>query len=78
MPTTIEKIAHEAASMTREERLTLVRLLLDIDQLQSNEAVTTAWDQDIRARIKAVDDGRAAGISYASIKKEMSGRFAAR
>ena len=61
MPTTIEKIAHEAASMTREERLTLVRLLLDIDQLQSNEAVTTAWDQEIRARIKAVDDGRAAG-----------------
>ena len=78
MPTTIEKIAHEAASMTREERLTLVRLLLDIDQLQSNEAVTTAWDQDIRARIKAVDDGRAAGISYESIKKEMFGRFAAR
>ena len=78
MATTMEKIAREAAAMTRQERLTLVRLLLDLDQPAESDAIANVWDQEIRARVKAVDDGRTVGIAYDQIKKEMTERFGAR
>lgn len=78
MASTVEKIAEEAAAMTREERLALVRLLLDLDQPAKADEISTAWDAEIRARVRAVDDGRATGISYEQIKKEMTSRFGTR
>jgi hypothetical protein len=33
------------------------------------------WDNEIRARVKAVDEGRVTGIPYEKIKKEMASRF---
>ena len=33
------------------------------------------WDKEIRARVKAVDEGRVTGILYEQIKKEMASRF---
>jgi putative addiction module component (TIGR02574 family) len=79
MATTIEKIAQEAAELTRQERLTLVRLLLDLDQPTSNGAeIANAWESEIRARVKAVDEGRVSGVPYEQIKKEMTSRFGRR
>jgi putative addiction module component (TIGR02574 family) len=61
--------------LTRHERLTLVRLLLDFD-LPSNDAeIANAWESEIRARVTAVDEGRLSGIPYDQIKKEMTRRF---
>jgi len=78
MASTIEKIAEDAAAMTRQERLALVRLLLDLDQPAEGDEIATAWDSEIRARVRAVDEGRAAGVSYEQIKKEMTSRFGTR
>jgi putative addiction module component (TIGR02574 family) len=78
MPTTVEKIAQEAAELTREERLTLVRLLLDFDQLSNDAEIASAWEREIRARVAAVDEGRVSGIPYDQIKKEMANRFGRR
>ena len=33
---------------------------------------------EIRARVKAVDDGRVSGIPYEEIKKDISNRFGSR
>jgi hypothetical protein len=55
-----------------------MRLLLDLDQPPAVDAIATAWDQEIRARVKAVDEGRAAGIPYDQIKEEMTSRFGIR
>jgi putative addiction module component (TIGR02574 family) len=75
MATPIEKITQEVVELFRRERLTLMRLLLDLDQPPKGEEIEKAWDQEIRARIKAVDEGRASGIGYDKIKKEMTSRF---
>jgi putative addiction module component (TIGR02574 family) len=75
MATTIERIAQEAAAMTRQERLTLVRMLLELDEPSKAEEIATAWEIEIRARINAVDEGRVTGIPYEEIQKEMAGRF---
>jgi putative addiction module component (TIGR02574 family) len=78
MATSVEKIAQDAAELTRQERLTLVRLLLDIDQPSNSAEMANAWESEIRARVKAVDEGRVSGVPYEQIKKEMTNRFGGR
>jgi putative addiction module component (TIGR02574 family) len=78
MTTAVEKIAQEAAELTRQERLTLVRLLLDLDQPSNGAEIANTWESEIRARVKAVDEGRLSGVPYEQIKKEMANRFGRR
>jgi putative addiction module component (TIGR02574 family) len=47
----------------------------DLDQPGTRDEIEQAWDEEIRARVKAVDEGRANGIPYEQIKNEMVGRF---
>jgi putative addiction module component (TIGR02574 family) len=76
--TNIEKITKEIVELPRHQRLALVRLLLDLDQPGTTGEIDSAWDEEIRARVKAIDEGRAVGIPYEQIKKEMAERFARR
>jgi putative addiction module component (TIGR02574 family) len=78
MATTVEKIAQEAAELTKQERLTLVRLLLDFDQPPNDAEIAKVWESEIRARVTAVDEGRVSGIPYAEVKKEIANRFGRR
>jgi putative addiction module component (TIGR02574 family) len=78
MATPIEKITQEVVELSRRERLMLVRLLLDLDKPSQGDEIEKAWDQEIRARVKAVDEGRAKGIPYDEIKKELNSHFPAR
>jgi putative addiction module component (TIGR02574 family) len=78
MATPIEKITQEFVELSPRERLALMRLLLDLDQPSKGGEIEKAWDQEIRARIKAVDEGRASGIRYDEIKEEMTSRFGSR
>jgi putative addiction module component (TIGR02574 family) len=75
MAISIEEITKEIVDLPRHQRLALVRLLLDLDRPGVGEEIDSAWEEEIRARVKAVDEGRAAGISYEQIKKEMAERF---
>ena len=52
-----------------------MRLMLDLDQPAKGEEIEKAWDQEIRARVKVGDEGRAKGIRYDEIKEEMTSRF---
>ena len=56
--------------LPRHQRLALIRLLLDLKRPGCVEEIDTAWEEVIRARVKAVDEGRVAGIPYEQIKKE--------
>jgi putative addiction module component (TIGR02574 family) len=78
MATPIEKITQEVVELSPHERLTLMRLLLELDQPSKGEDIEKAWDQEIRARVKAVDEGRVSGVPYDQIKQEMTSRFRAR
>jgi putative addiction module component (TIGR02574 family) len=74
----IEEITKEVVELPRHQRLALVRLLLDLDQPGATDDIEQAWDEEIRARVKAVDEGRANGIPYEEIKNELAGRFGPR
>ena len=78
MAISIEEISKEAVELPQHQRLALVRLLLDLDQPGATDEIEQAWDEEIRARVKAVDEGRANGIPYEEIKNELAGRFGPR
>jgi putative addiction module component (TIGR02574 family) len=78
MAASIEEITREVVELPRHQRLALVRLLLDLDQPGTSDEIESAWDEEIRARVKAVDEGRMVGIPYEEIKKEIAGRFPSR
>lgn len=46
-----------------------------LDRPGTGEEIDAAWDEEIRARVKAVDESRVAGTYYEQIKKEMAARF---
>src|SRR5258708_12820413 len=75
MATPIEKITQEVVELSRHERLALMRLLRDLDQPSKGDEIEKAWDQEIRARVKAVDQGPVSGIPYAQTKNELTTRF---
>jgi putative addiction module component (TIGR02574 family) len=74
----IEGITKAIVELPRHQRLALIRLLIDLDQPGTSDEIERAWEEDIRARVKAVDEGRAVGVPYEEIKKEMAGRFPSR
>ena len=74
--TRIEALTREAAALPKTERLELVRALLELDGGAVAEAEET-WDEEIRARVQAVDEGRASSVSLDDLRQEMDGRLGA-
>ena len=73
----IEELTLEAIRLPKEQRLALARALLDLEPAGGVAEVEESWDEEIRARIKAVDEGRVAGIAYNDLRHEMDSCFGA-
>lgn len=73
--TRIEALTQEATKLPKEQRLALARALLDLEPAGSVTEAEQSWDEEIRTRIKAVDEGRVTGIAYDDLQREMSGRY---
>jgi Putative addiction module component len=72
MATRMKELTKEAIGLPKPQRLALAKLLLDLDQPAKAGDIEGVWDEEIRARVKAVDEGRAVGIPYKNIRKEMA------
>jgi hypothetical protein len=64
MSKALTEITQEAIQLPRQQRLALAGLLLELEDGGSDPQADKAWEQEIQARIKAVDEGSAVGISY--------------
>jgi putative addiction module component (TIGR02574 family) len=73
----IEELTREAVSLPKEQRLALARALLDLEPAGGVAEVEESWDEEIRARIKAVDEGQVTGIAYEDLRREMNSRYGA-
>ncbi|MDI1249603.1 MAG: addiction module protein [Lacunisphaera sp.] len=73
--TRIEALTQEATKLPKEQRLALARVLLDLESTSNLAETEQSWDDEIRARIKAVDEGRVPGIAYDELQKEMDSRY---
>jgi len=75
MSKAFEEIAREAIELTRQQRLDLASLLLQTTDDLAEPEVSAAWEQEILARIRAVDEGRAEGISFEQVMLDAEGRL---
>ena len=71
----LKDITQEAIQLPRHQRLVLARLLLDLDEPGEIVEIDETWDQEIRARVKAYDEGRVEGISYDKVKEKIHRRL---
>ena len=67
MSAALEEITEKARALSRQERLTLANRLLSDDQDSDAMEIEAAWEEEILARIKAIDDGTAIGIPYEEV-----------
>jgi hypothetical protein len=73
MSKAFEEIARKAVQLTRKQRLDLASILLEMTDDFAD--VNAAWEQEILARIRAVDEGLAEGVSFADVMREAEGRL---
>ena len=70
MVNALEDIAHDALRLTSQQRLVLAGFLLELEEPNGDPTVDSAGEEEIRARIQAIDDGRAVGIPYEAVMRE--------
>lgn len=56
--------------LSGQKRLALPSLLLENADSACDPDAEAVWDSEIRDRIRAIDDGRVAGIAYADVMHE--------
>lgn len=77
MSTAFEELTKEALKLSRQQRLALAGLLLELEDPSGKDPeVEAAWEEEILARIKAVDDGTASGVSYDEVMRAAQDRLA--
>ena len=73
MSKAFEEIAKEVTQLSRKQRLDLVSLLLKLNDGAADANITAEWEEEILARIRAVDEGQVEGISFEAVKHEAEG-----
>ena len=73
MSKAFEEIAREATQLSRDQRNRLASMLLDLNEDSADPDVSLAWENEILARIRAVDEGEAKGISFEAVMRDAEG-----
>jgi putative addiction module component (TIGR02574 family) len=76
MSVALEEITEKARALSRQERLTLANRLLSDDEDSDAPEIEAAWEEEILARIQAIDDGTAIGVPYEEVMRASQDRFA--
>ncbi len=76
MSAALEEITEKARALSRQERLTLANRLLSDDEDSDAPEIEAVWEEEILARIKAIDDGTAIGIPYEEVIRAARNRRA--
>jgi putative addiction module component (TIGR02574 family) len=75
MSMALEDVTREAIALPRHQRLSLARLLIELDEPGSETEVEAAWEAEISARLRAVQAGRVEGIPYEQVLARVDRRL---
>jgi Putative addiction module component len=75
MSKAFDEIARQASQRSREQRLDLVSLLLELNESSADTEVSAAWEREILARIRAVDGNETEGISLEKVMRDAEDRL---
>ena len=76
MSAAFEEITEKALKLPRQERLALANRLLSNDENADTLEVEAAWEEEILARIEAIDNGSAVGVPYEEVQRAVRDRGA--
>ena len=76
MPKALEEVTKQAMDLPPSDRLALASLLLESADSKSDPEAETAWNAEIRDRIRAIDEGRVTGIAHTDVMREAERRLA--
>ena len=75
MSMALEEVTREAVQLPRHQRLALARILMELDDPGTDADVEGAWDAEIQARVRAVEEGRVQGIPYEQVLTRIDQRL---
>ena len=75
MPKALDEIAKEAMDLPPRQRLALAEFLLESADAAADPEAEAAWESEIRDRIRAIDEGRVAGVAYEEVMREAEKRL---
>jgi putative addiction module component (TIGR02574 family) len=67
MSVSFETIARDALDLTPRQRLKLAEVLLASANGEPESGYQASWDEEIEARILAIDDGREKGVAFEDV-----------
>ena len=76
MSAALEEITEKALKLPGQERLALANRLLSNDENADTLEVEAAWEEEILARIEAIDNGSAVGVPYEEVQRAVRDRGA--
>ena len=76
MSAALEDIVEQALKLPRQERLALANRLLSDDEEPNAPAIEAVWEEEILARIQAIDNSSAIGIPYDEVVRAARDRRA--
>ena len=75
MSKAFEEIAKEASQLSREQRLDLASMLLDLNDATPGADESAEWEKEILARIRSIDEDELEGISFEAVMREAEDRL---
>ena len=75
MPATLEQVTKEAMDLSPRQRLALAEFLLESADTATDPEAEAAWDAEICDRIRAIDEGRVAGVAYEDVMRSAEARL---
>ena len=57
------------------QRLALAEFLLESADAAADPEAEAAWESEVRDRIRAIDEGRVAGVAYEEVMREAEKRL---
>jgi putative addiction module component (TIGR02574 family) len=76
MSAALEEITEKALRLSRQEKLALANRLLSDDEDRDASEIEAAWEDEILARIQAIDEGTAVGVPYEDVIRAARNRRA--
>jgi putative addiction module component (TIGR02574 family) len=76
MPKALEEVTKDALELPARQRLALAEFLLESAEVIADGDAETAWDAEIRDRIRAIDEGRVSGVAYEEVMRMAEKRLA--
>jgi len=72
----LEEVIKEAMDLPPRQRLALAGFLIESADMPDDPESESAWDSEIRDRIRAIDKGRVVGIAYEDVMRKAEKRLA--